>query len=70
MLPPRALQTNSLDAIAQLEKLGVDLSHVTLLGGHSVPRSRTNPVGNLGRPLGILDWALGSARATTLYLVF
>jgi len=43
------LVSKSLDAIKFLEGYGVDLSKVTRLGGHSVPRSRTNPVGgNVG----------------------
>eukprot|EP00967_Tisochrysis_lutea_P079889 scaffold109490_cov19-Tisochrysis_lutea.AAC.1 len=41
---PFLLQENSEAAIASLAALGIDLTKVSKLGGHSVPRSHSSPV--------------------------
>lgn len=44
-----AVQSRSQDGIAFLEGLGVNLSTIVRLGGHSIPRTRSNPTGpNVG----------------------
>jgi aspartate oxidase len=46
---PHCLQASSEDALRFLEALGLDLSVVVQLGGHSVPRTHSNPSGpNVG----------------------
>eukprot|EP00798_Chlamydomonas_sp_ICE-L_P019452 gene19452-26114_t len=43
------LVANSAEAVDALEKLGVNLSKITWMGGHSVARTHSNPVGgNVG----------------------
>jgi hypothetical protein len=46
---PQSLQNRSQDGIAFLEGLGLNIGTIVRLGGHSKPRTRSNPAGpNVG----------------------
>ena len=54
-------QNHSVEGLQFLEGLGLNLSTIVRLGGHSYPRTHSNPVGEHGRCLRLLSAAAAAA---------